>query len=75
MMLHITSYAFPDPTSGSPRQNTGTEEMTPREAGFHGFPFAGFHVFHLSALYLRVQASAILLMVPLKPLQSRTVTS
>ena len=33
-------YAFflPDPDCGSPRHNTGTEEMTPREAGFHVSP-------------------------------------
>ena len=35
-------YAFPDPTNGSPRQNTGTEEVTPREARFHVVPSSGF---------------------------------
>ena len=29
--------ALPDPV-GSPRHSTGTEEMAPREAGFHVFP-------------------------------------
>ena len=33
---------FPDPTNGSPRQDTGTEEMTPREARFHVVPSSGF---------------------------------
>ena len=35
-------YALPDPTNGSPRQNTGTEEVTPREARFHVVPSSGF---------------------------------
>ena len=33
---------FPDPANGSPRQNTGAEEMTPREARFHVAPSSGF---------------------------------
>ena len=34
MVARYVPYAFPDPTSGSPRQNTGAEEVTPRGQGF-----------------------------------------
>ena len=35
----VCAYAYSRPGRGSPRHNTGTEEMIPREAGFHVFPF------------------------------------
>jgi hypothetical protein len=34
----VCAYAYSRPGRGSPRHNTGTEEMIPREAGFHVFP-------------------------------------
>ena len=40
---------YTGPGHGSPRHSTGAEEVTPREARFHVFPFVGFHVFLLYA--------------------------
>ena len=53
------SYCFPlcvyafytRPGHGSPRHSTGTEEMAPREAGFHVFPSQGF-MFSLLCIFM-----------------------
>ena len=59
-------YAFyTRPGHGSPRHSTGTEEMTPREAGFHVFPrrVSCFPFYAFLALFYRDEIQEI---IPIK---------